>query len=236
MVKEAVRLLALVGICAGILTASPKEARAAESYCAGVETTTSYVVKVDAPTTDVHILASADGAVFTRLSQGETYQVLEEENGWAKIKTDAGIGYIRLAGNATMVETTREKVDASAVKRNEIVNYAMQFVGGRYVYGGNDPHTGVDCSGFTRYVMQPAAGISLNRSSAGQATQGKQISLEQIRPGDLIFYASGSGRINHVALYIGDEKIVHASTEKTGIKVSYWQHRKPVKVISVVEG
>ena len=52
MVKEAVRLLALVGICAGILTASPKEARAAESYCAGVETTTSYVVKVDAPTTD----------------------------------------------------------------------------------------------------------------------------------------------------------------------------------------
>lgn len=236
MVKEAVRLLALVGICAGILVSFPKETKAAEAYCAGVETTTSYMVKVDAPAAGVHIIASDEGAVFTRVSQGETYQVLEEKSGWVKIKTDAGSGYIRLAGNATMVETTRERVDASAVKRNEIVNYAMQFVGGRYVYGGNDPHTGVDCSGFTRYVMQHAAGITLNRSSSGQATQGTQISLEQIKPGDLIFYASSSGRINHVALYIGDEKIVHASTEKTGIKVSYWQHRKPVKVIRVVEG
>lgn len=235
MKKEAVRLLALLGLCTVFAVAAPKEARAENAYCAGVEITTSYMIKVDAPTVEVHSTAAPSGAVLTRISQGSTYPVLEEKGGWAKIQTGAGDGYIRLSGNATLVETTRERVDQNAVKRNEIVNYAMQFVGGKYVYGGNDPHTGVDCSGFTRYVMKHAAGISLNRSSSSQSSQGKAISLSEAKPGDLIFYGNGSGRINHVAIYIGDEKIVHASTEKTGIKVSYWQHRKPVKVISLLE-
>lgn len=235
MIKETVRLLALVGLCVVFSTAAPKEARAEETYCAGVETSTSYLVKIDAPSTEVHSQAGAGGVAITRVTQGNTYQVLGEKDGWVKISTKDGDGYIRLAGNATMVETTREKVNAEAVKRNQIVNYAMQFVGGRYVYGGSDPHTGVDCSGFTKYVMKHAAGIDMNRTSSGQSTQGTQISLEEAKPGDLIFYGNGS-RVNHVAIYIGDEKIVHASTEKTGIKISNWQHRKPVRVMRVVNG
>lgn len=122
--------------------------------------------------------------------------------------------------------------DSVADVRQNLVNYALQFVGGRYRAGGNDPHTGADCSGFVRYVMQNGAGISMNRSSRAQATQGRQISADQMQPGDLIFYGSGS-RINHVAMYIGNGQIVHASTERTGIKTSPWNYRTPVRIVSM---
>lgn len=130
-----------------------------------------------------------------------------------------------LAGEAAGNET--------ADIRQNLVNYALQFVGGRYRAGGNDPHTGVDCSGFVKYVMQNGAGVSMNRSSRAQATQGRQISADQMQPGDLIFYGSGS-RINHVAMYIGNGQIVHASTERTGIKTSVWNYRAPVKIVSML--
>lgn len=123
---------------------------------------------------------------------------------------------------------------ASAQRRQNLVNYALQFVGGRYKAGGNDPHTGADCSGFTRYVMQHGAGVSLNRSSGSQATQGRTISANEMQPGDLIFYGNGS-RVNHVAMYIGNGQIVHASTYSTGIKISQWNYRAPVRIASVLD-
>lgn len=121
----------------------------------------------------------------------------------------------------------------NGVARRNLVDYALQFVGGKYRTGGNDPHTGADCSGFVRYVMKHGAGIDMNRSSRSQATQGTAISAEEMKPGDLVFYGEGS-RINHVAMYIGDGKIVHASTHKTGIKVSNWNYRSPIKIVSMM--
>lgn len=121
---------------------------------------------------------------------------------------------------------------SEATARQNLVNYALQFVGGPYRAGGNDPHTGADCSGFVKYVMQHGAGISMNRSSREQAHQGRVISSSQMQPGDLIFYGSGSS-INHVAMYIGDGQIVHASTYRTGIKTSNWNYRAPVKIVSM---
>ena len=125
-----------------------------------------------------------------------------------------------------------EAAEATANARQNLVNYALQFVGGPYRAGGNDPRTGVDCSGFVRYVMQHGAGISMNRSSGSQATQGYAVNSSQMQPGDLLFYSGGSG-INHVAMYIGDGKIVHASTYATGIKISKWNYRNPVKIVSM---
>ena len=122
---------------------------------------------------------------------------------------------------------------AQADRRQNLVNYALQFVGGPYRYGGNDPRTGVDCSGFTRYVMQHGAGVSIARSSTAQSNQGRAVSAEEMRPGDLIFYGSGRS-INHVGLYIGDGQIVHASTYETGIKTSPWNYRAPVKIVNVL--
>ena len=125
-----------------------------------------------------------------------------------------------------------EAAEATANTRQNLVNYALQFVGGPYRAGGNDPRTGVDCSGFVRYVMQHGAGISMNRSSGSKATQGHAVNSSQMQPGDLLFYSGGSG-INHVAMYIGDGKIVHASTYATGIKISKWNYRNPVKIVSM---
>ena len=117
--------------------------------------------------------------------------------------------------------------------RSEIVTYALQFVGNRYKYGGTNPNTGVDCSGFTSYVMRHAAEVELPHSSGGQSRMGRQVSSSEMRPGDIISYGSGK-RINHVALYIGNGQIVHASTEKTGIKVSRWNYRTPVRIVNVL--
>lgn len=142
-----------------------------------------------------------------------------------------------LAVQAQAEIKAQEEAEAEAAKnivnvRQNLVNYALQFVGGPYRAGGNDPHTGADCSGFVKYVMQNGAGVAMNRSSSTQATQGRAISANQMQPGDLIFYGSGS-RINHVAMYIGNGQIVHASTYKTGIKISNWNYRAPVKIISM---
>ena len=117
--------------------------------------------------------------------------------------------------------------------RSEIVTYALQFVGNRYKYGGTNPNTGVDCSGFTSYVMRHAAEVELPHSSSGQSRMGRVVSSSEMRPGDIICYGSGK-RINHVALYIGNGQIVHASTEKTGIKVSRWNYRTPVRIVNVL--
>lgn len=130
-------------------------------------------------------------------------------------------------------QAARDAAAQAAEARKNVVSYALQFVGGPYRAGGNDPHTGVDCSGFVKYVMQNGAGIGMNRSSVTQATQGRAISANQMQPGDLIFYGSGS-HINHVAMYIGNGQIVHASTYKTGIKISNWNYRAPVKIISML--
>ena len=117
--------------------------------------------------------------------------------------------------------------------RQDVVDYALQFVGNPYVYGGTNPNTGADCSGFTRYVMSHAAGVSLSRTAAQQSKTGPGISESDVKPGDLVFYGSGS-YVNHVAIYIGNGKVVHASNERTGIKVSGWKYRTPVKIVNVL--
>ena len=216
-----------------LLVAEPSEARAAQ-FGPEVTNTSSYVVKIEAPEVEVHTAANTSSAKAGTVKRGQTYQVLSQaEAGWVKIQAEDAAGYIRVPGNASLVEKTSQKVDESVKKRRETVEYALQFVGGKYVYGGTDPNSGVDCSGFTRYVMAKAASISLPHSSGGQSSYGREVKVDQMRPGDLLFYSSGS-RINHVAMYIGDGQIVHASTERTGIKTSPYNYRKPVKIVSLL--
>lgn len=118
-------------------------------------------------------------------------------------------------------------------RRAEIANYAVQFVGNPYVWGGTSLTNGADCSGFTMSVMSHF-GVSLPHSSSAQANCGKSISSSQMRPGDLVFYAGSGGGINHVALYIGNGQVCHASSAKTGIKISTWNYRSPAKIVSVL--
>ena len=117
--------------------------------------------------------------------------------------------------------------------RNAVVAYAKQFIGNPYLYGGTSLTEGADCSGFTMSVFAHF-GISTGRSSRDQAVKGREISVESVQPGDLLFYGS-SEYINHVALYIGGGKVVHSSTPKTGITITSANYRTPCKAVSFLD-
>lgn len=123
--------------------------------------------------------------------------------------------------------------EAASATRDAIVAYAKQFLGNPYSYGGSSLTNGTDCSGFTSSIYK-AFGISIGRSSRDQAANGREIGVENVQPGDLIFYASG-GRINHVAMSIGGGQVIHASTAKTGIIISNMYYRTPCKAVTFLD-
>lgn len=117
--------------------------------------------------------------------------------------------------------------------RSAVVAYAKQFLGNPYVYGGTSLTDGADCSGFTQGVFSHF-GIATGRSSRDQAAKGREISVNSVQPGDLLFYASGN-YINHVALYIGGGQIIHSSTPATGITIAPSNYRTPCKAVSFLD-
>lgn len=112
-----------------------------------------------------------------------------------------------------------------------MVNYAMQFLGNPYVWGGTSLTNGADCSGFVMRIYEHF-GYSLPRTSSAQAGATKTVSSGDVRPGDLFFY--GSGGVSHVTMYIGNGQIIHASNPRTGIKISSAYYRTPIKIGRVI--
>lgn len=146
-------------------------------------------------------------------------------------------GYQEAKAEAEVIAQERLEAEAAAEaarleKRQGIVDFALQFVGNPYVYGGTSLTNGADCSGFVMSVFAEF-GYELPRVAAAQCSASEKKSVADIEAGDLVFY--GDGGIDHVALYIGDGKIVHASTAATGIKVSDYDYRAPAAVGSFVE-
>lgn len=117
--------------------------------------------------------------------------------------------------------------------RSALVAYAKQFLGNPYLYGGTSLTEGADCSGFTQGVFAHF-GITTGRSSRDQAEKGREIAISDVQPGDLLFYASG-GTINHVALYIGGNEVIHASNPTTGITISPYNYRTPCKAVTFLD-
>ena len=123
--------------------------------------------------------------------------------------------------------------------RTQLANEALYWVGKcNYVYGGNDLSIGgsIDCSGFTQTLYSRVAGISIPRTSYTQVYAGKQISYEQLQPGDLIFYtaAGGPGAINHVAIYVGGGMMVHAASPQVGITTAPVLYKQPAAYVSIL--
>ena len=114
----------------------------------------------------------------------------------------------------------------------DLVNYANQFVGNSYKWGGTSLTNGADCSGFVQSVYANY-GYSLPRTAAQQSGAGTEVSLSDIQAGDLLFYSNG-GDIGHVAIYEGNGQIVHASNSRDGIKTSSYDYRTPVKAVRVI--
>lgn len=118
--------------------------------------------------------------------------------------------------------------------RDAIVARAMQFVGNLpYVYGGSSLSSGADCSGFTSAIFAEF-GISLARTSRGQASGGTSIDAGSLQPGDLVFYANSKGTINHVAIYIGGGQIVHEANSRVGCAVASMNYSTPVKYVRYI--
>ena len=129
-------------------------------------------------------------------------------------------------GSSTDTSDSSDSSTSDSSLGQQIANYAVQFVGNPYVYGGTSLTNGTDCSGFTQSVMANF-GIYIARTAADQSYGGTSVSISDIQPGDLLFYSDGSG-ISHVALYIGGGQIVHAATESQGIIISNYNYDSPV--------
>ncbi len=181
---------------------------------------------------------STEAPIWTQISNNERYNVIDQLDGWVEIELDSTSAYVStdyVDVRYALPEAIKfSPLDGNTSLRNRLVNYALQFVGNPYVWGGNDPHTGADCSGFVRYVYKHVAGITLERVSRAQAKQGTKIKSSQMRPGDLVFYTDRSGTVNHVAMYIGNGQVVHAASRRSGIKISTWNYRNPYRIVNVL--
>ena len=214
-----------------LLTGDAARAKAAE-----IKTT---VAKVNTTTLYVREATNTDCRIVALVGTGEELEVLEALDGWYKVSVDDEEGYI----SADYVEVSEQLPKAQTITelkygqgisdvRVSVVSYATQFVGNPYVWGGTSLTKGADCSGFTMSVMANY-GVYLPHSSKAQANCGTRVSASEAQPGDLFFYGSGKS-INHVAIYIGNGQIVHASNKKTGIKISNAFYRSPICVVRVL--
>lgn len=140
----------------------------------------------------------------------------------------------------TPTPTATPEASANSDLRQQVVDYALQFVGNPYKYGGTSLTNGADCSGFTQAVYEHF-GYNLARSSKAQGASTQfmevEVSLSELLPGDLIFYANSNGVVYHVAMYIGDGKVIHASSGKKRIVIAnyYYYNMKPSLARRVIE-
>ncbi len=193
------------------------------------------VATVNTETLNVRAEKSTEAAVLSQVGNSEAFTVNSVADGWVEISVDDSVGYISqdyvTLAQALPTAKTIEQVkygDGVSDVRASVVSYALQFVGNRYVWGGTSLENGVDCSGFTMRILGKY-GISLPHSSKAQPSYGTKISASEAKPGDLFFYGSGRS-ISHVAIYIGNGQIVHASNKRDGIKVSNAFYRSPICV------
>ena len=214
---------------------------------------------------NVRVEPNTDSKIWTQIVKDERYPVVDQQDGWVQIdlgSVDAEDGSqdgdekayistrdnnveVRYALNEAIKFTPAKDSSSGASsdgsgsstkqsRRSQLVNYALQFVGNRYVWGGTSLTNGVDCSGFTMRVMEKF-GVSLPHYSGSQAQMGKKVTSATMKPGDLIFYAGSNGKVNHVAIYIGDNQIIHAGSKDTGINVRNADYRAVWGVRRIVQ-
>ncbi|HCI85055.1 MAG TPA: hypothetical protein DHV79_10980 [Lachnospiraceae bacterium] len=133
----------------------------------------------------------------------------------------------------TEAPQTEASAPAASATGEAVVAYASQFVGNPYVWGGTSLTSGADCSGFTMAVFANF-GVSLPHYAASQLSCGTQVSIDSLAPGDLVFFSSTGGEIDHVAIYVGGGSIVHAANSKSGICYGSLNWMTPVAACRVV--
>lgn len=197
------------------------------------------VAKVATDSLKVRAEANTESEVITLVAMGEELEVAAVEGDWVKVLLDddevyVSAEYVEVSAELGTAVTMTELLYGQGVSdvRVDVCQYAKEFIGNPYVWGGTSLTKGADCSGFVMKVFQKY-GVKLPRNSRAQANCGTTIKVAEAKPGDLIFYAKGK-TINHVAIYIGNGQVVHASSPKTGIKISNVSYRSPYKAVRVL--
>lgn len=185
-----------------------------------VATTTYGIVTADK--LNVRQGPSTYDSIIHQLWNGNRVRVIDETSGWYKILlSDGRTGWVSKAYLKVEADSREQRI-------NTVINTAKSLLGTPYVWGGKSPQDGgFDCSGFTQYVYAKA-GVSLNRISRDQATQGFLVSRANLQPGDLVFFSlAGDGQISHVGIYIGGGMMIHSPktgdvVKTTDIRTSFW--------------
>lgn len=197
------------------------------------------MARVTTDSLKVRAEANTDSEVITLVPNGERLEVIEVEGDWVKVGLDdqevyVSADYVEVSSELSTAITMTELLYGQGVSdvRVDLCQYAKEFLGNPYVWGGTSLTKGADCSGFVLSIFKKY-GVSLPHSSRAQANCGTTIKVSEAQPGDLIFYGNGK-TINHVAIYIGGGQVIHASSPKTGIRISNVSYRSPVKAVKVL--
>lgn len=181
---------------------------------------------------NIRAKASADAdKIGTLVAGGSITRTGKTSSGWSRVDYDGQTGYIKSDYLTTTKPTVTSNTTASSSSSSsslgqQIADFAVQYVGYPYVYGGNSLTEGVDCSGFTQQVYLHF-GYSIPRRASIQATVGTSVAISDLQPGDLVFYGDSEG-VGHVVIYIGNGQVVHASTPSKGIIISDLYYRTPM--------
>ena len=177
--------------------------------------------------------------IWLKITSGEKQPVSGKEGEWYCININNTTGYVHedYVEECYYLESgfAWSPITSASPTRQALINYGMQFLGVPYVWGGNSLTGGVDCSGFTKGVMA-SVGVSLPRTSREQVNRGSAVgSIGEAKPGDLLFYADANGVIDHVAIYIGDNKILQAAQSIGCVNVARYDYcGAPVAIRNVV--
>lgn len=171
---------------------------------------------------------SKNSKVLKKLKEGTPVTVYGTSGQWRKVSVNGKTGYV--LKKYVYINTSAPSLSGSTYDKGQTVaKFAQRFVGNPYVWGGTNLNTGADCSGFIGSIYR-SFGYSLPRSSYDLRSAGRRVSYSDKQPGDIICYDG------HVAMYIGNGQIVHASSRKTGIKISpRANYRKVICVRRIVK-
>ncbi len=205
-----------------------------------------FAATVNTTTLNVRMKPTTDSKILTLIGDSASFEAVEDDtidDEWIKIKVDDEEGFVnyefvdikyQLKKAVPSYDLEGDGSGSGGVTslRASIVAYAKQFLGCPYVWGGNSLAHGVDCSGFTKGIYANF-GYYISRTSRTQAYDGVSINLSSVRPGDLVFYSSG-GTITHVAMYIGNGQIIHASSPRDGIMISNMYYQYPCRAVRII--
>ncbi|HSQ89703.1 C40 family peptidase [Romboutsia sp.] len=179
--------------------------------------------KVKASSLNIRKGPSTSYSKIGSLSNGQIVDILEKSGDWTKIKTSGALtGWVSNTYLTSNINNSNETIQAPSrgEGREEVIKLAYKQLGKKYVWGAEGPNT-FDCSGFTSYVYKNAIGKTIPRTSIAQSKYGQYVSRPQLQPGDLIFSdTDNNGSVNHVGIYIGNGKMIHAPKTGDVVKIS----------------